>query len=111
MLSKQNTSQRRVGAGSVVALLAIAALALAAYWGGKQIWNSSSSDSADIDAILHEVARDDFVLSVTERGEVKSAGVTEIRSEVENEEYAGRGHLADYSRGHPGHEGRFSRRT
>ena len=38
---------------------------------------------------MHEVERDDFVLAVTERGEINAAGVTEIRSEVKTKNTPG----------------------
>src|SRR5690606_26823135 len=40
-------------------------------------------------AVLHKVSRDDFVLSITERGEIESAGVTEVRSEVKSKNQPG----------------------
>lgn len=74
---------------TVVTLLSVAVLGLVVFFGGRQYWDASSSQSGDVDAILHEVARDDFVLSVTERGEIKSAGVTEIRSQVKSKNTPG----------------------
>ncbi len=82
-------SQRRAGASSVATLLVAVALGLAAFLGGKHFLSEGSSDKGKIDAILHQVARDDFVLEVTERGEIKSAGVTEIRSEVKSKSSPG----------------------
>ena len=79
----------RVGASGVTTLLVLSALGLAAYFGGRQFWDESSTHSEDIDAILHEITRDDFVLNVTERGEIKSAGVVEIRSEVKSKNTPG----------------------
>ncbi len=39
--------------------------------------------------VLHTVGRDDFALTVTERGEIESAGVTEVVSEVQAKNTAG----------------------
>jgi len=77
------------GASGVTTLLIFAALGLTVFWGGKQFWNGGSSDGNEIDAIFHEVTRGDFVLEVTERGETKSAKVTEIRSAVKTKNTPG----------------------
>ncbi len=82
-------SQRRAGASALATVLFVALLGAAAFWGGNQYWHASSTDKDKIDAILHEVARDDFVLQVTERGEIISAGMTEIRSEVKTKSTPG----------------------
>ena len=55
------------------------------------LWRGSFSDGQEeqTDAILHQVGRDDFVLAVTERGEIQSAGVTAIRSSVKTKNTPG----------------------
>ena len=52
-------------------------------------WSSRSRLEGTTDAILHPVRRDVFVLAVTERGEVQSAGVTAVRSLVKNKGTSG----------------------
>ncbi len=74
-------------AAAVAPLLVILALAAAGgYW-----WYSNNSGEEDTSRgiLLHTVAQDDFVLEITERGEVESAGVTEVRSEVRSKNTAG----------------------
>ncbi|MCA9259488.1 MAG: HlyD family efflux transporter periplasmic adaptor subunit [Planctomycetales bacterium] len=51
--------------------------------------SGNSEESGDGDAILHTAARSDFRLTVTERGEIESSGVTEIRSEVKTKNTTG----------------------
>jgi RND family efflux transporter MFP subunit len=63
---------------SIVVLLLIASVAAGGYWW----WTSGDNKSDDDGIILHTVARDDFLLAVTERGEIESADITEVRSEV-----------------------------
>lgn len=79
----------RAGASGIATLMIVSALGAAVFFGGKQYWSQGSSDDNKVDAIVHEVARGDFVLQVTERGEIKSAGVTEIRSEVKSKNTPG----------------------
>ncbi|MGI9430556.1 MAG: HlyD family secretion protein, partial [Bythopirellula sp.] len=79
----------RSGASGIATLLLFAVVALTVIWGALQFWNAGAGESNSVDAILHEVSRDDFVLSVTERGEIQSAGVTEIRSEVKTKNTPG----------------------
>jgi len=74
----------RAATSRIASLLILAALSAVIFLGGKQFWSAGSTDRGQIDAIMHKVARSDFVLHVTERGEIKSAGVTEIRSEVKS---------------------------
>ena len=59
--------------------------------GGYFLWQSNAQDSqtTDTDAILHAVERDEFILAVTERGEIQSSGVTEIRSLVKTKNTPG----------------------
>jgi HlyD family secretion protein len=52
-------------------------------------WTSGDARPDGYDIVLHEVKRDDFALDVTERGEVESAGVTEVVSEVKTKNTPG----------------------
>src|SRR5687768_16167258 len=66
--------------GFVLWLLAAALVAVAC---GGWWWFSRRDARPDgYNIVLHEVERDDFSLDVTERGEIESAGVTEVISEV-----------------------------
>ena len=59
--------------------------ALAGWW-----WFGRKGEAkADANVVLHKVARDDFSLTVTERGEVESAGVTDVVSEVKSKNQPG----------------------
>jgi multidrug resistance efflux pump len=71
-------------------LLLLAAGAGIALVGGWW-WLSARRNDDDLETrvILHKVARDDFALTVTERGEVESAGVTDVVSEVKAKNTAG----------------------
>lgn len=80
---------KRSGASGVAMVLLFAVIALAVIWAALKFWNAGAGESNEVDAIMHEVSRDDFVLSVTERGEIQSAGVTEIRSEVKTKNTPG----------------------
>ena len=66
------------------AVVAIATLAGGYFW-----WDSQDQQSFATDAILHTVGRSDFVHQVTERGEIRSSGVTEIRSAVKSKNQPG----------------------
>jgi HlyD family secretion protein len=70
----------------VLLLAAGAAAALLAGW-----WwlRRGRDENAGPRIVLHTVARDDFALTVTERGEIESAGVTEVVSEVKAKNTAG----------------------
>jgi multidrug efflux pump subunit AcrA (membrane-fusion protein) len=71
--------------------LSAAALATMALAVGAGVWwwvNNQDSSSDDI-VLLHTVARDNFELTVTERGEVEAFDVTEIRSLVKSNNTTG----------------------
>lgn len=71
---------------ALVLILAIFSLiAAAAYWQLRPTEKASQTTGA----ILHSVVRDDFLLTITERGEVRSGAVTEVRSEVKTKNTAG----------------------
>ncbi|MDZ4657081.1 MAG: HlyD family efflux transporter periplasmic adaptor subunit [Bythopirellula sp.] len=71
---------RRGAAGLLPVFLMV--LIVAALGGGAWWWTTQGAQEKTTDAILHEVGRRDFRLDITERGEIKSGGVTEVRSLV-----------------------------
>lgn len=77
---------RRTGYALLVLLAAGAAAALVGGW-----WwlRRGKDDEPTKRIVLHTVARDDFALNVTERGEIESAGVTDVISEVKAKNTAG----------------------
>ena len=80
----------RSRAGSFLALAAAAMVLVALAGGGGLWWWMNSDDSSDDDHILlHTVARGDFELTLTERGEVEAYDVTEIRSLVKSNNTTG----------------------
>jgi RND family efflux transporter MFP subunit len=67
-------------------------LALLAATGGGIWWfvsQRSASNRSSAGILLHTVARDDFELSVTERGEIEAFDVTEVRSLVKSNNTTG----------------------
>ncbi len=75
--------------GASLSTIVVISVVLATSYGGYLWWNTRKDISTNGDVVLYTVARDDFLLSVTERGEVESAGVTEIRSEVKTKNSPG----------------------
>jgi multidrug resistance efflux pump len=57
--------------------------------GGWWWWSAGDAKPEDDTLILHQVSRGDFSLSITERGEIESAGVTEITSQVKSKNTSG----------------------
>jgi multidrug efflux pump subunit AcrA (membrane-fusion protein) len=81
-------SRRRAASSTVVGLSLIAAAVVAA--SGGIYWWAQHNDSTDsVDALLHTVRRDNFELTVTERGEIESFDVVEVRSLVKSNNTAG----------------------
>ena len=80
-LTMQNPIPHSAPRGSVQLLL-VALLALAAAAGGFYLYTSANQDAGETSLVLHEVAQEDFELTIVERGELEAAGVTEVRSEV-----------------------------
>jgi HlyD family secretion protein len=78
----------RRGAGGLLTMFFLA-LIIAGVGGGAWWWNSQRQTEDTTDAILHEVSRKDFRLDITERGEIKSGGVTEVRSLVKSKNTTG----------------------
>jgi HlyD family secretion protein len=70
-------------------LWALAMLVAASAVGGWWWWRRSDGRPKEASIVLHEVAREDFSLDVTERGEIESAGVTEVISEVKTKNTPG----------------------
>lgn len=69
----------------VAGLIATLAATLAALWW----WKSRGTSSPDASILLHTVAREDFELSITERGEIEAFDVTEVRSLVKSNNTSG----------------------
>jgi HlyD family secretion protein len=89
-----NSSENRAAfahrrGGNVLLLLLGAVVAFVAVVGGWWWLTRDNDDDAGARVVLHTVARDDFALTVTERGEIESAGVTEVVSEVKAKNTAG----------------------
>ena len=85
---RRQLDQNRRGAGGLTGLVTIVVL-IAATSGGVWWWTRSRGPSNDGRIILHTVARDDFELNVTERGEVEAFDVTEVRSLVKSNNTTG----------------------
>ena len=81
---QQHWKGATLGSTLAFSVLAVGAAAVGLWW-----WSTSDSGNADTDAILHEVVQGEFLLNVIERGEIQSAGVTEIRSKVETKNTPG----------------------
>jgi RND family efflux transporter MFP subunit len=76
--------------GSLTSLSAAAFLTiLVVAGGGAWYWWQNRDASSDDVVLLHTVARDDFELTVTERGEIEAFDVTEIRSLVKSNNTTG----------------------
>lgn len=83
-------SWRRLRGGSLASLSAVAFLTIAALvGGGAWYWWQNRDKSSDDVVLLHTVGRDDFQLTVTERGEVEAFDVTEVRSLVKSNNTTG----------------------
>lgn len=83
------TRVRRTAIRGYVPIVLLAAMAVIAMAGGIYWYSSTASTGVESNLVLHEISRDDFVLSITERGELEAAGVTEVRSEVKTENQPG----------------------
>jgi multidrug efflux pump subunit AcrA (membrane-fusion protein) len=78
----------RAGGITLIGLTALVAIILAAS-GGYWWWTSGDDDTVDASILLHTVHRDDFELTITERGEIESFDVTEVRSLVKSNNTTG----------------------
>jgi RND family efflux transporter MFP subunit len=75
--------------GGYVALLLLGAMAVATLLAGWWWFGRDKGDEGAARIVLHTVARDDFALTVTERGQIESAGVTDVVSDVKAKNTAG----------------------
>ena len=83
--------ERRVcrrGTGGLGGLVTVIIL-VAATSGGWWWWSHRGGNSVDSRIILHTVARGNFELNVTERGEIEAFDVTEVRSLVKSNNSTG----------------------
>lgn len=78
----------RLGFTTILGIAALAAILLAT-GGGLWWWSQYRGASKRTNILLHTVKRDNFELTVTERGEVESFDVTEIRSLVKTNNSTG----------------------
>lgn len=78
----------RPGSTTMIGIMAIVAL-LVATGGGLWWWARYGGASSGSSVLLHTVKHDDFELTVTERGEVESFDLTEVRSLVKAKNTAG----------------------
>lgn len=85
-VSRYDAKLRR---GSVVGLVIALVILIALGSSGYYLWKQRTKDDGKTNAVTFEVKRDDFTLSVTERGEIESAGVVEVRSSVKTQNTPG----------------------
>jgi len=107
MASNTNPIAQREGStlSGTLVLLSLLGLLIAA--GLLWQWSFGSDQDGQTDAILHAVDRDDFVLAVTERGEIQSSSVTAIRSSVKSKNTPGLAILRIVPEGTPVEAGDF----
>jgi multidrug efflux pump subunit AcrA (membrane-fusion protein) len=86
--STGNCCGRRLGTATAISATALVALTLAT-GGGVWWWLKYRNTSSGPTVLLHTVDRDDFELTVTERGEIEAFDVTEIRSLVKSNNTTG----------------------
>jgi multidrug efflux pump subunit AcrA (membrane-fusion protein) len=79
---------RRLGAATTTGAAVLLA-AMVATGGGVWWWLKHRDNSNGPTVLLHTVARDDFELTVTERGEIEAFDVTEVRSLVKSNNTTG----------------------
>jgi HlyD family secretion protein len=89
MTRKDRGAILRLGAMRLAVLTGLALLTIAASASGYQWWRARAGRSAPTTAILHRVTRLPFVYEIVARGEIKSAGTTEIRSLVKTKNTPG----------------------
>ena len=76
--------------GAVGTRFALAVLAVVALVGGGTIWwTISASGGGHQDALIDKAVKSDFILEVTEQGEIESANKQEIRCEVKSRNTSG----------------------
>ncbi len=86
---------------------AAVAAAMIATGGGIWWWKHHGDIAQDSNILLHTVQRDDFELSITERGEIESFDVTEVRSLVRSNNTSGTAILRIVPEGTPVKKGDF----
>lgn len=79
---------RRTGSTAALGATFLVALVFAA-GGGIYLWTHNQAPSEPVNALLHRVARGNFELSITERGEIEAFDVTEVRSLVKSKNTTG----------------------
>ncbi len=85
-----SATRRRHRLGSLTGLSIAAVLTMLAVAGGGFYWWWQNRDKSSNDIVLlHTVGRDNFELTVTERGEIEAFDVTEIRSLVKSNNTSG----------------------
>lgn len=82
-------SALRAGMMSLSAAAFLAVLVMATGGGAYWFLKNQNSSSRSNNILLHTVARSNFELTITERGEVEAFGVTEVRSLVKSNNTAG----------------------
>jgi multidrug efflux pump subunit AcrA (membrane-fusion protein) len=85
---RRNGESGRGGSTALLGASFVVALVVAA-GGGIYYWSHTHSASEETSALLHRVARGNFELSVTERGEIEAFDVTEVRSLVKTKNTTG----------------------
>jgi HlyD family secretion protein len=88
-IARQDLVHRhRQGASGLLPVFLLVVI-IAGLAGGGWWWTTQNQTEETTTAILHEVGRRDFRLDITERGEIKSGGVTEVRSLVKSKSTTG----------------------
>jgi multidrug efflux pump subunit AcrA (membrane-fusion protein) len=100
------TRFNRRGTGGIGSFATVLVLLLAT---GSGVWWWVQRSDAPVDAniMLHPVARSDFELTITERGEIESFDVTEVRSLVKSNNTSGSAILRIVTEGTEVNEGDF----
>ena len=86
---KLKSSRRNRRGGWLTTITAAAFVAAVAVGGGYWWWKGGDDTPIDTNVLLHTVNRDDFELTITERGEVEAFDVTEVRSLVKSNNTTG----------------------
>ena len=86
--TRRSPARPRQG-GAVVWLLLIVVIAGVGSWFWWRATREAAANAGQHEALLHTIGRDEFSLEITERGEIESAGSTEIRSQVKANNSAG----------------------
>lgn len=96
----------RAGWFTTITAAALVAVMIATV-GGFWLWMGSGDTTEDESILLHKVHRDDFALTITERGEIDAFDVTEIRSLVKSNNTTGNAILRIVPEGTPVKKGDF----